>query len=271
MNQISAQRVYADSRHAGMIYTGVHGRCQGDLDWLHGSSSVIHTLTLNHLSKHRTHPCAPQPPPNTKMPDMLEQTNTLLAALKKPSTNVDQRLQLFSNVKSNIKHNRVPEECQAPIFECIRIAISATTSATLVSTGFSTLSHFIKRLQLQRETTVITSQSSKLCQLLADKLGDARESHRSAALQILVDLHPLCPIEVETLIHNAMKGANARAKDTSMTWVVKVRSSASSMRTVHIDADVCTDEPERKPTFPRLRGANDCQPRRRGCRRTRHS
>jgi CLIP-associating protein 1/2 len=157
------------------------------------------------------------------MPDMLEQTNALLAALKKPSTNVDQRLQLFSNVKSNIKHNRVPEECQAPIFECIRIAISATTSATLVSTGFSTLSHFIKRLQLQRETAVITSQSSKLCALLLEKLGDARESHRSASLQILADLHPLCPLEVETLIHNAMKGTNARAKDTSMTWVVKVR------------------------------------------------
>jgi CLIP-associating protein 1/2 len=157
------------------------------------------------------------------MPDMLEQTNTLLVALKKPSTNVEQRLQLFNNVKSNIKHNRVPEECQAPIFECIRIAISATTSAALVSTGFSTLSHFIKRLQLQRETNVITSQASMLCALLLDKLGDARESHRSAALQIFADLYHLCPTEVEAVMHNAMKGTNARAKDTSMSWLVKVR------------------------------------------------
>lgn len=154
---------------------------------------------------------------------MLEQTNTLLVALKKPSTNVEQRLQLFNNVKSNIKHNRVPEECQAPIFECIRIAISATTSAALVSTGFSTLSHFIKRLQLQRETNVITSQASMLCALLLDKLGDARESHRSAALQIFADLYHLCPTEVEAVMHNAMKGTNARAKDTSMSWLVKVR------------------------------------------------
>ncbi|KAH8723607.1 protein STU1 [Phaeosphaeriaceae sp. PMI808] len=159
------------------------------------------------------------------MPEMLEQVNTLLAALKKPSTNVDQRLQLFNNVKSNIKHNRVPEECQAPIFECIRIAIGATTSAALVSTGFSTLSHFIKRLQLQREITVITSQSSKLCSLLLDRLGDARESHRTAALQILADLHNLCPAEVETIIHGAMKGNNARAKDTSMSWVVKMNKN----------------------------------------------
>jgi CLIP-associating protein 1/2 len=158
------------------------------------------------------------------MPDMLEQTNTLLAALKKPSTNVDQRLLLFNNVKSNIKHNRVPEECQAPIFECIRIAISATTSAALVSTGFSTLSHFIKRLQLQRETAAITTQAGVICGLLLDKLGDARESHRTAAMLIFADLYSLCPTEVEAVMHGAMKGTNARAKDTSMSWLVKVRS-----------------------------------------------
>lgn len=156
------------------------------------------------------------------MADMLEQTNALLAALQKPSTNVDQRLQLFNNLKSSIKHSRVPEEAQAPIFDCIRIAISATTSAALVSTGFSTLSHFIKRLQLQRETNVITSQSNKLCALLLDKLGDARESHRSAASVILGDLHNLCPAEVDAVIHGAMKGSNARAKDTSMSWVVRM-------------------------------------------------
>ncbi|KAF2849467.1 HEAT repeat-containing protein [Plenodomus tracheiphilus IPT5] len=150
---------------------------------------------------------------------------TLLSALKKPSTNVDQRLALFTTLKSSIKHNRVPEECQATIFECIRLAITASTSAALVQTGFSTLSHFIKRLQLQKETQVITAQSSVLCSILADKLGDARESHRSAALQILADLHYLCPTEVDTLIHEAMKGSNARAKDTSMSWVVKMNKS----------------------------------------------
>lgn len=141
-------------------------------------------------------------------------------------TATDQRLALFTNLKSNIKHNRVPEECQATIFECIRLAITASTSAALVSTGFSTLSHFIKRLQLQKETEIIATQSSILCSILADKLGDARESHRTAALQILADLHYLCATEVDTLIHDAMKGNNARAKDTSMTWVVKVSHAA---------------------------------------------
>ena len=71
---------------------------------------------------------------------MEEQTAALLAALKKQaSTNVDKRLDLFGSLKSNIKHQRVPESCQADILECIRIAMTAQTSAQLVTTGFSTL------------------------------------------------------------------------------------------------------------------------------------
>jgi CLIP-associating protein 1/2 len=154
---------------------------------------------------------------------MEEQVAALLAALKKPSTPVEARLSLFANLKSGIKHTRVPESCQAPIFECICIGISASTSAVLVASGFSTLSHFLKRLQLQRETAIITSHSHRLLALLVDKLGDARDSHRQAAAQLLGDLHQLCHVEVDELMHNAMKGTNARAKEVSMQWLVKVR------------------------------------------------
>jgi CLIP-associating protein 1/2 len=155
---------------------------------------------------------------------MEDEATKLLSALKKPSTQVDTRLALFNSLKSGIKHNRVPDTAQATIFECIRIAISASTSAALVSTGFSTLSHFIKRLVLQRETTILTSNSHNLLALLLDRLGDARESHRNAAAQILGDLYPLLQTQVEELMRDsAMKGANPRAKDVSMQWLVKVR------------------------------------------------
>jgi CLIP-associating protein 1/2 len=154
---------------------------------------------------------------------MEEQTATLLAALKKQAShNVDQRLHLFNNLKSGIKHNRVPDTCQPDIFECIRIAISATTSAALVATGFSTLSHFIKRLQLQKETHVITAHAATLCAILFDRLHDAREAHRSASSTILAELHHMCQHDVDAVIHNAIGGSNARAKETAMTWVVKV-------------------------------------------------
>ncbi|KAF2279212.1 uncharacterized protein EI97DRAFT_391888 [Westerdykella ornata] len=158
---------------------------------------------------------------------MEEHTVALLAALKKPSTAVDQKLALFTNLKSDIKHSRVPESCQAPIFECLRLAITTTTSAALVSTGFSTLSHFIKRLVLQNQTAVITSQLPKLLPILLERLGDVRETHRNAASSILADLWPLSHADVESLIRdNAIKGSNARAKEASMQWVVKMNHSA---------------------------------------------
>lgn len=155
---------------------------------------------------------------------MEEQVNTLHAALKKPSTNVDQKLAQFSNLKSAIKHNRVPDSCQAPIFECIRLAISTTTSsAHLVTTGFSTLSHLIKRLVLQSQTSVIKFQFPKLLPVLLERFGDARESHRNAVSLILADLWPLSHADIESLVHDAMKGTNPRAKESAMQWLVKVR------------------------------------------------
>ncbi|KAF2502982.1 protein STU1 [Lophium mytilinum] len=157
---------------------------------------------------------------------MEDQAATLLAALKKPSTAVDTKLALFNNLKSNIKHLRVPEAAQAPILECVKLAITASTSAALVSTGFSTLGHLIKRLVLQDQTAVITTQSGRILPLLLDKLGDPRESHRNASSQLLADLWPLCHADVENLMRDtAMKGSNPRAKEMSMEWVVKMNQT----------------------------------------------
>ncbi|KAJ4985055.1 hypothetical protein SVAN01_09426 [Stagonosporopsis vannaccii] len=159
---------------------------------------------------------------------MEEQTAALLAALKKQaSTNVDKRLDLFSSLKSSIKHQRVPESCQAAILECIRIAISTQTSAQLVTTGFSTLSHLIKRLVLQKETHIISSHSAQLCPILLDHLGNAREAHRSAASVLLVELYNYCHLEIDAGIHNAIGGSNPRAKEAAMTWVVKMNKNHS--------------------------------------------
>ncbi|KAF9693163.1 hypothetical protein EKO04_008700 [Ascochyta lentis] len=159
---------------------------------------------------------------------MEEQTAALLAALKKQaSTNVDQRLNLFSSLKSSIKHQRVPESCQMDMLECIRIAITAQTSAQLVTTGFSTLSHLLKRLVLQKETHVITAHASQLCPVLLDRLGDAREAHRSAASVLLVELYTWYHADIDAGIHAAMAGTNPRAKETAMTWLVKMNKNHS--------------------------------------------
>jgi len=154
---------------------------------------------------------------------MEEQAQTLLATLRKSSVAVDTKLALFNNLKSSIKHLRVPDGSQAPIFDCIKLAIGSQTSSSLVTTGFSTLGHFIKRLHLQDQSNVIASQSPKLFPILLDRLGDARESHRNAASQSLSDLWPICHAEVERVIRDsALTGTNARAKEMAMQWVVNV-------------------------------------------------
>lgn len=156
---------------------------------------------------------------------MEEQAQTLLATLRKSSVPIEIKLAAFNNLKSSIKHLRVPEGSQVTIFECIKLAIGAQTSPTLVSSGFSTLGHLIKRLSLQEQTSIIASQTTKLLPILLDRLGDPRESHRNAASQTLSDLWPYCHAEVEkTVREGAIAGQHARAKDMGMLWVVKVRS-----------------------------------------------
>jgi CLIP-associating protein 1/2 len=155
---------------------------------------------------------------------MDEQAQSLLATLKRSSVAIDTKLAAFNNLKSSIKHQRVPESCQPAIFESIRIAITAQTSPTLVSTAFSTLGHLVKRLSLQEQSNVITAQTPRLLPILQDRLGDMRETLRNAASQSLSDLWPFSKTEVERVVREgAMAGNNARAKETAMLWIVKVR------------------------------------------------
>src|ERR1700761_3283481 len=100
---------------------------------------------------------------------MDDQAQNLLATLKRSSVTTDTKLAAFNTLKSNIKHLRVPESAQPTIFECIRLAISFQTSPTLVSSGFSTLGHSIKRLSLQEQTNIIAAQARKLLPTLLDR------------------------------------------------------------------------------------------------------
>jgi CLIP-associating protein 1/2 len=157
---------------------------------------------------------------------MEEQAAQLLATLRRPSASMDSKLQLFNTLKSGIKHQRVPEAAQPQIFECLKIAIGSQTSSTLVSTGFATLGHLIKRLTLQDQASTIASQATKFYPILLDRLGDARENHRSAASQAFADLWPCNHAAVENTIRDgALAGNSSRAREMAMQWVVKVRTA----------------------------------------------
>lgn len=155
---------------------------------------------------------------------MDEQALTLLATLKRTAATVDAKLALFNALKSDIKHQNVPESSQQSILECLKLAITSQISPSLVSAGFSTLKHLIKRLQHQGQTNIIHSQGTKLFPAILDRLGDPRESHRAAASQALSDFYPYCTHEVERAIRDtALVGSHARAKETALRWVERVR------------------------------------------------
>lgn len=153
---------------------------------------------------------------------MEEQAQGLIQTLKRAATPVDQKLVQFNNLKSSIKHLRVPDAAQPAIFECVKIAIGSQASSQLVSSGFSTLGHLIKRLSLQNQANVVGAHAGRLFPVLLDRFGDARGSHRNAAGQILTELWTYCDKDVERLVRDsAITGSNARAKEMGMQWVVK--------------------------------------------------
>jgi len=154
---------------------------------------------------------------------MDDLATSLLSTLKRSSVSADVKTAAFNNLKSQIKHQRVPESAQSAIVECVRLAISAQTSTTLVQAGFSALGHLVKRLTIQDQVGVLYAPRHGLLQALVERLGDAKEGYRMAALQALVDLWPARQTEVERVVREgAIQGSHARGKEAGMQWVTKV-------------------------------------------------
>ncbi|KAI9715025.1 MAG: suppressor of tub2 mutation [Chrysothrix sp. TS-e1954] len=156
---------------------------------------------------------------------MEELAQNLLALIKKSSASTETKITQFNNVKSHIKHERVPDNAQAPILECIRLAIVSQTSSSLVTTGFSTLGHLVKRLSLQDQLAVVVSQRSQIIPALIERLGDSKETYRTAALYALEEVWPAKPLEVEKAVReSAIQGSSVRAKEAGMQWVSKMHT-----------------------------------------------
>ena len=195
------------------------------------TSSCLRTLGTHSTGTLHRHCFATTTSPYCSV--MEEQAQALLATLRKSSASADAKLTAFNKLKSDIKHLRVPEASQAVIFECIVFAVSSQTSPTLVAAGFSTLAHLVKRLNLQDQTAIISTQTTKLLPILLDRLGDSREANRNAAVQTFADLWSYNHEAVDrTIKEGALSGNNARAKEMAMLWVVKVRMTLSSSSTL---------------------------------------
>lgn len=162
---------------------------------------------------------------------MDELATNIINTFKRSSTPIEAKLSLFNQLKSHIKHQRVPETAQTPTLECVRLAITSQLSSSLVASGFSALGHLIKRLTLQDQMSVVYSSRCNVIPALLERMGDAKESHRQAASQALCDLWPSKPTEIERVVReSAILEGHARAKESGMLWVTKVRLGKCSVR-----------------------------------------
>lgn len=193
---------------------------------------------------------------------MDQQAATLLTTLRRTSASSESKLTLLNSLKSDIKHHRVPDNAQPIIFDCLKVAISQQSSSTLATAGLTTLSHLIKRLKIQdADGAAILQHAPKLYPALHERLGDLRESHRSAASQCLTDLWPFCGQDVENLIRDdCIAAGSVRAKEAAMQWVVKV----CAHNTLKLYFTYCllnlSDEPRSLPSIQIICTAHGNQP-----------
>lgn len=153
---------------------------------------------------------------------MEERATDLLAALRNNNLSIDVKTASLAKLKSEIKQKNVPDGAAPAIFESFRVAIASPHSA-LSSAGFSALGHLVKRLYLQEHRATIANQGRHIYSLLLDRLGDNKERIRAQAAQAFTDFWPVAATEVEHyVLEVGLVGKSARAKETSMSWLVNV-------------------------------------------------
>ncbi|KAI7645374.1 hypothetical protein KC319_g12034, partial [Hortaea werneckii] len=146
--------------------------------------------------------------------------------LKRPAAPSESKLASLNQLKSDIKHHRVPENAQATIFECLRIAITQQSSSTLTLSAYSTLGHLAKRLKIQcphGSGESIKQLAPRLFPALTERLGDLKEPVRAATCDALAELYQFLAPDVEAIVReDAITSGNARAKEAGMGWVVRM-------------------------------------------------
>ena len=153
---------------------------------------------------------------------MDSKATELVATLKNLNLAIDAKVGFLNSVKSDIKQKNVPESAIPSIFDALRLSL-ASSHQTLLSAGFSTMGHFLKRLFIQEQHGIVASQARHLYPVLLERLGDHKERVRAQAAQAFTDFWPAASHEVEQhVLGTALVGKNNRAREMSMIWLANV-------------------------------------------------
>ncbi|KAL2023379.1 hypothetical protein VTK56DRAFT_2736 [Thermocarpiscus australiensis] len=167
----------------------------------------------------------PTPPLSSSREGMAEkitdqQVSDLIAILRTDAS-IDAKVQQITAIKSSIKQQNVPESCIMPLFDALRTA-SASQHAVLVNAGFTALNHLLTRIARQ-EPKYLAKEASRTLPLIVERMGDQKEKFRQLAIQSLITLYKVAPLDVERAVRNtAMAGKNPRAKEAGLHWLLQM-------------------------------------------------
>ncbi|KAL4781405.1 clasp N terminal-domain-containing protein [Aspergillus varians] len=160
-----------------------------------------------------------RPEVNLFVARMEQKAEELHAVLKNSNLSIDTKVTHILGLKSDIKQKNVPEGAVPPIFECLRLAIASPYFA-LITAGFSTLGHFLKRLFIQELHNLVSLFAKDLISCLLDRLGDHKDRIRALAAQALTDIWPAAPWEVEhSVFELGLASKNPRTKQSSLVML----------------------------------------------------
>lgn len=144
-----------------------------------------------------------------------------LSALLRTDASLDAKVAQINALRAGMKQHNIPDTCVASIFDSVRFSM-ASQQAVLVNAGFTALHNLLTRL-MRQEPRYLVKEAKHTLPLVIEKVGDAKEKYRILGSQTLTTFWKVTPMDVERVVKNtAMAGKNARAKETSMQWLVQV-------------------------------------------------
>lgn len=156
---------------------------------------------------------------------MEQKSEELLAVLKNSNLSLDVKVAHLLGVKSDIKQKNVPEGAVPPLFECLRLAL-ASPHIALITAGFSTLGHFLKRLFIQELHSLVSVFAKELISCLLDRLGDHKDRVRGLAAQALTDMWPAAAPQIDRAVFEVgLTSKNARLRHSSLNLLSSVSTA----------------------------------------------
>ncbi|KAG5440291.1 hypothetical protein PCANB_001861 [Pneumocystis canis] len=136
-------------------------------------------------------------------------------------TNYERKIETLVGLKRFIKRNDVSLESVPLLLDGLRMGLISANSLVAMH-SLTCLGHLIKRVVLQ-DTGRLKTSIGMLLPLLIEKLGDMRDKAREIALNTLIELWKVMPIDVERGMKElGFTSKIWRTREHSLYWLLKM-------------------------------------------------